>query len=405
MTDSKGSEIIDMLSLLCSSDGGVRRNSSAAFISLSFTHPEIIIDKINEIKLVLISLCATSTPCWATVSSIMFVISNAINLHPISLRTKLPDFIEISRIITKAAFNQNNNVERFQPILSYYSQSIIKNYNSSFQVTKEIILSISEHCLLGFLPYSSLIQLLVEKFQQVVIIAKEMGNDDLMKLAKPLSCTENMIIKFYLTLWVNLMASLMLNPFAVEAIRTQALKLISLSKNYEDAKILVNISKASPKEKAALNKDIKKYAERSLSKLKSAQEAHTKAEVTTFKKEVPKAGMSTRFELHITEVSILLQKSIPKKLKSKKWLECLELRLVEEASILFWKKKNHYKATALQCSDIDNISLIQQSKSDCDKENVIMIQTISTKHYIFISFQNYELATQWLNLIKQAKFS
>lgn len=412
MADLKGTELLDVLSLLCSEDSSIRRSASSAFVSLSFAQPEQLTSSVSEIKLVILSLCATPLPFWGTISSVVFALANAINLHPASLRASLIDYIEISKIVTRTAFAQCGDNDRFPQILSYYAQSLIKNYGSGFQITREIILSVSAHCLLGFLPCSSLVQLLVVKFQQVLIIAKEMGNDDLMELAKPLACADEMIINFYLALWVNLMASLLENPFAVQAIRTQSLALFSLTKSHEDAKVLVNIFKASPKEKAALSSDIRNYAEAALRKLKVSRK---KSEIATFKKDAPKQGMSSHFEIHIAEVSVLVQKAIPKKLKSKKWTDGQEVRLVEEASILFWRKKNGYKATALQCSDIENVSLLQksgdkgagkqESKIDCDVENVIMIQTLSSKQFVFLEFQNYELANQWINLIKQAKLS
>ncbi|KAH0792996.1 hypothetical protein GPJ56_003047 [Histomonas meleagridis] len=392
----------EVLEQLMSSDDNVRYHAANSFVAHSFIHPEKILEKLNDLNLVIFALCSSPEPEWGTTSAILFALANAVNAKPDMLQGIFIQLVEISKIITHTSITLPYAVESFYPHLSVLTQAIINNSNKYLNINKEIILSITDHSLVGYLSFSSLIQILVNKFDQVATIAEEFDAQSLMKIASPISILNPNISNFYLALWTKIIIKLIDNPFATKALRFNASALIKCMDTDESSKFLLDVIKASPREKYELLKVGNLVSERVISRLKKAQGTYGRSESTIQSTRAAKQNVS-RYDVHKAQVSIIKNKTMS--IRSKKWEENIELRLVEEASILFWSRSSNSllkDGVAVQCSDIENLTL---SKSEADKENVIKITIGSTKTSYLISFQNFVLASQWQNLIKQAKLT
>ncbi|KAH0790440.1 hypothetical protein GPJ56_005736 [Histomonas meleagridis] len=403
----KENEIFEILSLMVSPDPNISNNSSNLFIAISFIHPDLIIQNLDQIQLIILSLCSSPDPLWGTISSIFFGLSNAINLRTQSLPACFLKLIEISYDVTKVSLSTATDPQCFYPHLCILTETIINCYDSSFEITKDIFIAITDHCMLGFTSYSPLIQVLIDKFQQIVTIAQDLDPNDLSKISNPLLSHDKTVAHFYITLWSNLMIKMIDNPIAVQALRRQATGLIYHSRKHEPyqeaAKFLLDITRSSSDDRPRLQKGSRSIAERVLNELKSYRKRTKQTEFKSNHNQKHQKSL-TQFTVHKAQVAVNTHKGHGK-LSPKNWKENLELRLVEEAGILFWSKAENmlHKGVAVQCSDIENLSLIRESQTECEKENVIKVQ-MNSKVCYFLAFASYQMANQWQNLIKQARF-
>lgn len=411
ISKKKEYDFYDILSLVASSSEDVYTSASNLYISISFTKPELLLEKLNEIHILILSFCASPNPLWGRISTLIFGISNAINMNPSSLERIFLILIEISEEVTKAMLHCPSDYGFYYPYLSALSESIINSYDSRFHITKEILFGITEHCLIGFVSFASLIQVLIEKFQQIISLALEMEQQSLIKIAEPISCSDKTVVTFFIVLWVNLIIKMMDNEMAIKALRKQANALIKYSTKGElkfMAQYLFNVTKATQNEKKILYKDGIKLAERSLMLLKTYRKNRTQSEIKNlndvqFHSNNKNKQCSSQFNIQETQVAVLQSKGLK---KSKKWKENMDLKLVEEAKILFWSNNSNLlrKGAAISCSDIESLSLIKESQTEFDKKNVLKIQVASSKNCYFLAFQNYQLAIEWQNYIKQAGY-
>ncbi|KAH0793114.1 hypothetical protein GPJ56_003009 [Histomonas meleagridis] len=387
----------EIISQLASSSDEIRYHGSNAFVAQSFLHPEKVLRNLNDLTLVIYALCSSTEPEWGTISAILFGMSNAINMKPEMLQDLFIRLVEISGTITSTSLSFPSKAEPFYPHLSIFSQAIINNFN--FEITREVILAITDHSLIGYLSDSSLVQILINNLDKVITICKGFDFHDLNKIATPMSSRSPNISNFYLALWSNIILEIHDNQFATKALRAHAASLTKHIDTYESSKFLLDMIKASPKEKEQLLKSGPLICKRVISHLKQPQNA---SESSTFQSAKSTKQTTSRFNIYKAQVAIIKSKLMS--LRSKKWDENADLKLVEEASILFWSHAGNYvhKGVAVQCSDIEEMQLL---KKEADKENVIKITIGSSKTSYLISLQNYVLASQWQNLIKQAKLS
>ncbi|KAH0789785.1 hypothetical protein GPJ56_006287 [Histomonas meleagridis] len=404
---NKDIDFIEILSLMASSSSDVKLNAADLFIAFSFTKPEKILDKLDEIQLLTLSLCASPQPSWGTVNTILFGLSNVINLKPKSLRDHLSLFIEMSYEIIRSALTSPSNVECYCPQLNTFMESIINNFSESFDISKEIFLSISEYFTTLNSPtsFSYLVKLLITNFSKIVSIAsKKLSPDELSKAASPISCDDKNVVQFYITLFTQLLSKGN-NPIIIQILRTHASSIINLSKRegpcQEPAHFLFDIIKSSPKEKKDLIKDAQAISEKALQRLQASSEDANAPVRTSSQLKTVEVLNQTNVQVHKTQVYVLQPK-----LMSRKWSPKVELNLVEDVGVLFWTKNENeiYKGKAIACSDIENLTLFPDGKTKFDKENVMEIQVGSSKMVYYISFPSYILANQWQVLIQRLKF-
>ena len=120
-----------LLSFVCAENPGTRERTIELIINLSYSNPMQVLASLTEIRLLMFRFCAAPGPDWGTVSSLLFVVANAMSIAPDDMQDSICDVIEMSRIVT-AAFLRVNESGPFRPDL----QRLVKALALVFEIKK-----------------------------------------------------------------------------------------------------------------------------------------------------------------------------------------------------------------------------------------------------------------------------
>lgn len=400
-TDDKSidkNDFLDVLSLMASSDPNILLTASDLFIEFSFKDPNTVFKYLDEVELLLISICSSNAQRWCVVSSILFGLSHVVNQIPTTLKKRLHTFIRISHQISQAFLSSYSHSSYNFPIQFYFVEAILNNFDKSWKLSKTSFLQITENCTIGSVCKTTFLHLLILKFEDVLEMALKFEYDELMLTVQHISSPDKNVMRFYLTLWVCLMVEKIEDSVAIRVLRTQSEALLKIKKNPDDyqvaAEYLFDIVKTPLKCQKDMVLKGMEIKEKVCNLLKTSQES-SHHENYNYKKQSNKSD--THSQIFKTQVSVLYNKLV-----SKKWRDKMELRLVEEASILYWAKNEvtFSKGVAIQCSDIEELVILPKKK-DLERENVIKIQLRSDKKAVYyLAFQSADEAKQWSVLIQ-----
>ena len=391
-------DFLDILSLMASSDPRILLNSSDLFYDFSFKHPIIVCKSLNEVELLIISICSSNDPHWGVISSILFGLSHVISQVPKILKKRFHTFVKISNQISRTFLSSYRHTSYNFPIQYNYIESIINNYDLSWKLSKKSFFYITENCMIGQICKLSYLQILINKFEDVLAMVMKFEYDELMIIVKPISSPDKSVMQFYLTLWLCIMIDKIDDAVAIRVLRTQSEALLKIKKNKDRfqpaADFLFDIIKTPLKCQKEMASKGKEISEKILALLKTSPE-EIEQEEDEHKETTNK--VETHSQIFKTQVSVLYNKLV-----SKKWKDKMELRLVEEASILYWAKNeiSFSKGVAIQCSDIEVLTLTPPGETEFDRENVMKIQLRSNKIVYYLAFQSYQHANQWNVLIQ-----
>lgn len=224
------------LRLLSSNDETTNEHAAKFIILLSTINPELVLLSINDIYIFIKSITSTDHPKWGVVSSLVFALSNSINLQPnFFAGNRNPDpnlqylikLIQISHIITQSYFSSADE-SCISPFLLPFSQTLKKILANRTIFQREILLTISDHCTVGFVPGASFIPVLIKSWENILVTFQTPPLIDFSHFSQPISSPNNDVVIFYLTLWACSLPELIQYPEALQCLRSQSRRILEL---------------------------------------------------------------------------------------------------------------------------------------------------------------------------------
>ena len=367
-----------LLSFVCAENPGTRERTIELIINLSYSNPMQVLASLTEIRLLMFRFCAAPGPDWGTVSSLLFVVANALSTAPDDMQDSIGDVIEMSRIVT-AAFLRVNESGPFRPDL----QRLVKAVALVFEIKKvkpslKILVEIVDHAIIGFLESCSLLPVLLSLVEQFANVLKKADPCFYERVAAPLGSSNREIAVAFVQLWISAMPKLVSNELAVQALMRQLKSICELAQCgvapwAKAAQILMSFIKGEP--------SVDQVAE-TVASCKNYK-AEPRAKIREVAKEKPKPC-----ETH---------KALVTWKKGKKWRP-VDLTLLEEPQLIVWKKKNKdslKKGGAICVPSLLDVSL--QARDDTDTDNILKLKT--KKAEFLFSFKTPEESQRWNSLI------
>ena len=228
--------IIPYLHLLSSDNELTNEHAAKLIIIKSTINPQLILNATNDIFLFIRSITSVDNPKWGVVSSLILAITNAINLQPNSFMGNAnPDpnlqylvtFIQISQCITQRYFLSTEE-SCVAPFLLPFSQTLKKILSVRTVFPRDPLLSITDHCAVGFVPGASFIPFLVKMWGPIYQTFQSSPVEDFYRLSQPISSSNKEVVIFYLTLWCCSMPEMINYQEALNNLRNQNRKLLEL---------------------------------------------------------------------------------------------------------------------------------------------------------------------------------
>lgn len=228
--------IIPYLHLLSSDNELTNEHAAKLIIIKSTINPQLILNATNDIFLFIRSITSVDNPKWGVVSSLILAITNAINLQPNSFMGNAnPDpnlqylvtFIQISQCITQRYFLSTEE-SCVAPFLLPFSQTLKKILSVRTVFPRDLLLSITDHCAVGFVPGASFIPSLVKMWGPIYQTFQSSPVEDFYRLSQPISSSNKEVVIFYLTLWCCSMPEMIKYQEALNNLRNQNRKLLEL---------------------------------------------------------------------------------------------------------------------------------------------------------------------------------
>ena len=191
----------NVLNLLLSPSDRVRARTSRCLFAYAYTHPDVFLSKLPEIEVLINSLCARQSPHWGTISVLCLCLSVASSVAREAARTRLLSLIDLSATVTRTAFSVANETEYNCPVVWPLSDAIYSLTTTHFSLSLEHVLAIADHCVIGFLPLMNLVQVLADAFPQRFPQLADADPETYMRLARPLSSSDDSVVAFFLALW------------------------------------------------------------------------------------------------------------------------------------------------------------------------------------------------------------
>lgn len=423
------SQLLQNLNIICSSNSETQKRGLDCLISTSIIQPENILSSLNEIKLLLTTLCITNHPQFGSISYILLALSNSIN----SLSDQIKEdhichLISISQVVAYSFLHTTPDDYAFGPQLFSYVSSLSQLFQGSHnskRLTLNVFLKIIEHCKSGFAPYASLLPILISNFQTVISILTTCNSTYYPKIAEPLELSDMDVVYFFVSLWTVAMHDLSEKPSAIQALLAHSKTIAALSSIKITDILLCDLTsptKDSSIIKSSLNNqsefsepcqfllmcchalksqknDIKQKSMQFLPVLTETMEQHQTRLLNSIKellKEEEEAKTQKIYMVHRTTAEVTQKKG-----RQLKWKQ-FDLILVDEAKILLWttSKSLLKDGSALHMSDLTEPKIIPKGTKEIDRDNVIRILTKKGNEYL-ISFKNEKEAKQWLNMIQE----
>ena len=391
----------NVLNLLLSPSDRVRARSSRCLFAYAYTHPELFLSKLPEIEVLINSLCARQSPHWGTISVLCLCLAVASSVARDAARTDLLSLIDLSATITRTAFSVANETEYNCPVVWPLCDAICSLTATNFSLSLEHVLAIADHCVIGFLPLMNLVQVLADAFPQRFPQLADADPETYMRLARPLSSSDDSVVAFFLALWAWMMGTLADRPQAVDALATQADRLVLLlgrPETEELARVLIDCVRYTPGSRAEVMRRAGEAADRAIARMRGTRGNI----VTKTDDEEMRESQARAKKVYATRCApnVELIAAATGKVKKKKWAP-RALTFSEEAGILFWTAPSAMnlmeKGGGYHCSEINEVTMTQPGKSEQGKENVVKL--VTTKGELFIAFPSYNAGNQWKNTL------
>ena len=391
----------DVLNLLCSPSDRICSRSVRCLFAYAYTHSDVFLSKLPELEVLINSLCARQSPHWGTISVICMCISVASSVAREAARSRILSLIDISATVTRTAFSVANETEYNCPVLWPLCDAICTLTSWRFTLSVEHLIAIADHCVIGFLPLVSLVPVLVDAFPDRFPPLADAGAETYACLARPLSSSDDSVVSFFLALWAWMMSTLADRPQAVDALATQADRLVLLLGRPETedlARALIDCVRYTPGDRADVMRRAGEAGDRAIARMRGNRGSLVKKKID--EEEIPETqtrAKKTYATLSAPYVELIL--AAKGKGKKKKWAK-RSLTFSEEAGILFWTEPSANlmeKGGGFHCSEIKDVSMTQPGTAEQGKENVMKV--VTTKGELFIAFPSYNAANQWKNTL------
>ncbi|OHT17417.1 hypothetical protein TRFO_12373 [Tritrichomonas foetus] len=389
-------QLLQYLNFICSPDEDTQRRGMTCLISTSVLQPQIILSGMNEIKLLITSLCVSKSPKWGTISSILLALTNTIKCVPDQIQDQMCTLISISKEITYSFLHSTSLDHAFRPHLFPFVNAISKAFQSGVTLNIEIFLKISEHCSIGFAPFASFLPVITSNLKTVINLISSCDSQYYPKLADPIESPDIDVTFFYVSIWAISMKTLINRPSAIQILMKHTKQLMELS-NCEDAmfhepcQFLLFCCRALQSQHEEIKQKSNLLLPILMDRLKFRENLVYKAIESQMKEtqEKPKTFMVQR-----TVVEVLQKKG-----RNSKWKQ-FELILADEAKILLWTTHKNLlrEGVALHMKDITEVKIIPNNRKEVDRDNVIKINTHKKEEYL-IAFKTQQETIQWQNLI------
>ncbi|OHT05239.1 hypothetical protein TRFO_27114 [Tritrichomonas foetus] len=236
-------DFLDVLELVCTDDKKTQTNALTVLLNISFTKYEDLLSHLEDLYLIISIFCSGEEPKWGSISFICFSISNALS-NALENKYKFTSnifliLLNISLEITKSYFSRRPTNDFDFSFFQMFTKSIVKASNSNIEMNDELFLLFTEHCLIGFLENSSLVEILVRNFSQIETIFMECDVSHYRKFAEPLSSSNYEVSLFYTSLWINLISldNFPMSPFFKNALKSQSAHFMTVLSNKIGEKI------------------------------------------------------------------------------------------------------------------------------------------------------------------------
>ena len=398
-------EVLSLLSLVASDYPGTSERASQSLIAISSIFPEKVFAHLSDFRLVLASLCAANCVRWGTVSSIFLVFANAINTNPFAVEPHVVELIEMSKMVTQAYLFTPPLNSGYRPHLLPFVHALSKAFCTNvFRLNLEMLLALSDHCAVGFVPNASYIPMMVTQTNDILQLMKNSEPIHYERLCDPISSTDMDVVLFYVSVWAILVGKMCERPTIFHALSRKMKWLVQLVAENRfpyvmPARYIVDFVKASQREAeelVAVWKTVSESAFNTLDTLRrpTRPEVDAAAEKEAEAKEAEKKARQAPLQT-VVEV-VKGQKSSGKKGQRH------DLFLLPEIDLLMWSRKGREAkdGDAIFRQDITDIEIVQSRTSEGEK-----CLRVSTKKsgVIMFDFTSYSVAVQWKKYLEQMK--
>jgi hypothetical protein len=400
MSPPSGSEpsIAPYLRLLSSDIDDLSDRGAQLFLLASVKSTSLVLRHIPELKLIISCLCSCAQPRWGTVSSLTLAIANVISIQGSNQYAILHDLLEICRTITVSFLNAPSS-DHPRPHILPFVQAIAKIVRSK-TVDIDVVLALTEQCVLGFPPRCSFIPFMSQMAKDIVTEIRKCDPVHYGKLTQPISSGRLSVVRFYTLIWGWAIGDLLNRPPAITALSHHSQALITLAAGTEEplaaaAKYLIDCIRVCPQAQTAklptIGVSLTKMIEDALAKKKQRQPVPVKPveEPKPSAPVVPEAppkpdlsGLKARIELTVVAKA------------KKKPIQC-DLRLLPEARLLAWGQ-----GVDIGEGDVVDLSDVKETAAAGPKQ--LKLTTIKTALTLIFAFADQPTADTWLAGIKEA---
>ena len=234
MSDS--SSFIHCLNFICSSNESAKDRAINFILNMSITNPSLIITNIDAIELLISTLSHSREPDWGTISSIIIVLSNAISISNNIGQETIVKLIDISYQITNSFIHTTTIDYGFRPHMFPFIDTIFQKFNKRIiKMNLEILLAISDHCSIGFVPYVTFIPILLDSFEQIEQIVLDCDATYYDRLTMPIESPDIEIVFFYISMWVIVIKDLITRPRLIQSLMRHSKTVLELSESADSA--------------------------------------------------------------------------------------------------------------------------------------------------------------------------
>lgn len=388
----------NIFDLLLSPDVDVAQSTSKLVSLMAYSNPQVFIDNFEQLRLIVMALCCSPYPSFSTITIIINGITNGIENNTELYNEYIMPLLLLSYDISQAFLKNPTSCTQFYPDMSAIVRLILNQVKRKNPLTLEMIIAIAEHSSIGYLPFISYDEIIIDYLEDVVkiICSAENVGEVLSKILKAIVSPNPKTAVIYNVIVLSVMCELGNQPGIINATMEHSTIILSLIEKLPSnlsflPSVLLLTTRSFPSEFSKIQVILKKELPNIIETLRNDRRqilnsAESRAEV------------KTNYTLHRTQVSILENT----RLFSKKWNNTW-LSLLEEPQILMWSpdKTNNKGGVAVYISEVSKLEVLQENTNEQGRKNIMKI-TVGKDTYTF-SFSNYEDALQWNNIFKQLK--
>lgn len=390
----------ELLSCFSCSDAQIKETARTCLRAHSYLSPNMYISGFDMLDVTVTSLCASEDPQWGHINDLMLFMSTALTLNTEKLEPALAfKLINLSKIITETVMKAPKTQLLYLPDLYDYASAIIHCFDCEyFALDIDIVLALADHAAVGFLQRSTLIPIVMDRFQEVADIVSDCGDRNVYeRLTNPFGSVDDDAVVFFLSLWAAMVKQVLESPIAIHALSTKFHLLMDLAaapgQKQAAAALLSRCIAATEDDKSDLIERGGNVVNHVFGFIRRRRPSELRT-VAVAKPEVK----SQQHTIKTGKAAVEVMDNKSKRGKKKEW-SAVTLFLLEEAKLLCWSKGDvvFKNGEALTFSDLTAIE--SDAKKEAERDNVIKL--ITKKGDFFIAFKNYPELVQWTNMLSQ----